>query len=114
MNISASLACSNNTVAVNWQHSPGAVSYEVMATGRDGDVKDCTTNDTSCHLTDMHCAQTYTITVTPFSKRCKGFDSYPLSYVAGKVEFQSYKLWCEHWICLTQMAQCHFIVRHYR
>ena len=114
MNVSASLVCTNNTVAVNWQHSPDAFSYEVMATGRDGNVKNCTTNDTSCHLTDMQCAQNYTITVTPFSKHCKGLDSYPLSYVTGKVEFQNDKLWREHRICLTQMAPCHFIFWHYR
>lgn len=86
LNVSASLVCANNTAAVRWQHTPGAVSYKVMAIGRDGDVKQCTTNDTSCHLPNMHCAQTYVITVTPFSNRCKGFDSNPLSYIAGKVE----------------------------
>lgn len=84
LNVSASLVCANNTAAVTWQHTSGAVSYKVMAIGRDGDVKQCTTNDTSCHLPNMHCAQTYVITVTPFSDRCKGFDSNPLSYIAGK------------------------------
>lgn len=88
MNVSASLVCNNNTAAVSWQHSPGAVSYEVVAYSRDGDVKQCITNDTSCHLPNMHCAQTYVITVTPFSNRCKGFDSYPHSYIAGKVELE--------------------------
>nr|XP_046247875.1 uncharacterized protein LOC124060678 [Scatophagus argus] len=83
VNVSASLVCNNNTAAVSWQPSPGAVSYKVMANGRDGDVKQCTTNETSCHLPNMHCSQTYVITVTPSSTRCKGFDSHPLTYVAG-------------------------------
>uniref|UniRef100_A0A8P4G5R4 Fibronectin type-III domain-containing protein n=1 Tax=Dicentrarchus labrax TaxID=13489 RepID=A0A8P4G5R4_DICLA len=83
VNVSASLVCVNNTAAVSWQPSAGAVSYKVMAHGRDGDVKQCTTNDTSCFLPNMHCAETYVITVTPFSNRCKGFTSYPLSYIAG-------------------------------
>lgn len=56
-----------------------------MANSSDGDVKQCTTNDTSCQLPNMHCGQSYTITVTPFSDDCKGFDSYPLFYNAGNV-----------------------------
>ncbi|XP_023284641.1 fibronectin type III domain-containing protein 7-like [Seriola lalandi dorsalis] len=83
MNVSASLMCHNNTAAVSWQHSPGAISYKVKALSRDGDIKECTTNDTSCDLPNMHCAQTYVITITPFSSQCKGSDSYPLTYVAG-------------------------------
>ncbi|KAM3619311.1 uncharacterized protein V6R79_006036 [Siganus canaliculatus] len=83
MNLSASLVCDNNTAAVSWQHSPGAVSYKVTANSRDGHVKQCTTNETSCLLPNMHCAKTYVITVTPFSDTCKGSDSSPLVYVAG-------------------------------
>uniref|UniRef100_A0A671TLJ6 Fibronectin type-III domain-containing protein n=1 Tax=Sparus aurata TaxID=8175 RepID=A0A671TLJ6_SPAAU len=83
MNVSASLVCDNNTAAVSWQHSSGAVSYKVLANGRDGDVKECTTNGTSCLLPNMHCAETYVIMVTPFSEYCKGFNSYPHSYIAG-------------------------------
>ncbi|KAL7397583.1 hypothetical protein ABVT39_024505 [Epinephelus coioides] len=83
MNVSASLVCDNNTAAVSWAHSSGSLSYTVTAQGRDGDTKQCTTNTTSCLLPNMHCAQTYLITVTPFSDRCQGFDSYTHSYVAG-------------------------------
>ncbi|XP_044055462.1 uncharacterized protein LOC122877670 [Siniperca chuatsi] len=83
MNVSASLVCDNNTAAVSWQPCSGAVSYKVTANGRDGDVIQCTTNNTSCHLPNMHCAQTYVITVTPFSNHCKGFNSYPSTYIAG-------------------------------
>lgn len=85
-NVSASLKCENNTAAVSWQQSPGAVFYGVTAGGRDGDQKECTTNSTNCHLPNMHCSETYLITVTPYSASCKGFDSTPLSYIAGKVD----------------------------
>ncbi|XP_034531079.1 uncharacterized protein LOC117806306 [Notolabrus celidotus] len=83
MNLSATLMCENNTALVSWDQSAGAVSYKAVANGRDGDVKACTTNDTSCLLPNMHCAQTYVIMVTPFSEGCKGFDSYPYNYMAG-------------------------------
>ncbi|XP_045905930.1 receptor-type tyrosine-protein phosphatase beta-like [Micropterus dolomieu] len=82
-NVSASLLCRNNTAAVSWQGSPGAVTYKVMANGRDGDVKQCTTSDTNCHLPNMHCAQTYWITVTPLSTTCTGYTSSPYTYIAG-------------------------------
>lgn len=99
-NISSSLLCDNNTAAVSWGNSSGAVFYKVMATSTDGDVKQCTTNDTSCHLPHMHCGQTYNISVTPFSNECKGFDSYPLSYHAGKVEFKGLKYCSEYFVQL--------------
>uniref|UniRef100_A0A3Q2UY66 Uncharacterized LOC102300190 n=1 Tax=Haplochromis burtoni TaxID=8153 RepID=A0A3Q2UY66_HAPBU len=83
VNISASLLCDNNTAAVSWQHSPSAVSYSVKAVGRDGDLKRCATNSTSCLLPNMHCSQTYIITVTPFSMRCEGRESFPYTYNAG-------------------------------
>ncbi|XP_008292889.1 uncharacterized protein fndc7b [Stegastes partitus] len=83
MDLSAYLVCDNNTAAVSWQQSPGADSYTVMANGRDGDVKKCITNGTSCHLPNMHCAQTYIITVTPSSKWCTGSESNSYTYVAG-------------------------------
>ncbi|XP_040040842.2 uncharacterized protein fndc7b [Gasterosteus aculeatus] len=82
-NVSASLLCDNNTAAVSWQPSSGAVSYQVTAQGRDGDVKQCATNDTMCLLPNMQCAQTYKITVTPFSESYKGYDSSPHIYIAG-------------------------------
>ncbi|XP_034066039.1 uncharacterized protein LOC117542456 [Gymnodraco acuticeps] len=83
MNVSSSLVCDNNTAAVSWQLSPGAVHYNVKAIGRDGDAKECNTNSTSCLIPNMHCAQIYLITVTPFSDGCQGMYSYPHTYIAG-------------------------------
>lgn len=82
--MSASLVCDNNTAAVSWQPSAGALYYTATALGRDGDIKNCTTNGTSCYLPNMHCGETYVITVSPFSSQCKGHDSYPYTYMAGE------------------------------
>lgn len=87
-NVSTFLLCDKNTAAVSWEDSSGAVFYKVMANSSTGDVKQCTTNDTSCDLPNMHCGQMYNITVTPLSKKCRGFDSYPLIYNAGKLELK--------------------------
>ncbi|XP_012990390.2 uncharacterized protein LOC105029012 isoform X2 [Esox lucius] len=82
-NVSARLVCSNSGLAVTWQASPGPVAYNVIAQGNDGDNRKCITNNTSCDLPNMHCGQTYEITVTPFSETCKGFDSAAFTFNAG-------------------------------
>ncbi|XP_053718297.1 uncharacterized protein LOC128757216 [Synchiropus splendidus] len=82
-NLSAALLCDNNTASVTWESSPGAESYKVLAQSHDGDVKHCVTSNTSCLLPNMHCSQTYLITVTPMSAQCRGIESPPLLYIAG-------------------------------
>lgn len=84
VNVSASLVCENNTAAVSWQPSLGALSYKVTALGRNGDIKQCNTSNTSCYLPNLVCSQTYVIIVSPYSFSCKGIDSYPYNYIAGK------------------------------
>jgi len=89
-NVTASLVCENqgdNTAQVSWLASGGAVRYEVVALGRDGDSKQCNTTGTTCSLPNMHCAETYSITVTPYSNTCVGFTSTPLIYIAGEFLF---------------------------
>ena len=76
--------CERNTGLVSWLASPGAVQgYNVTARGGDGDTKHCTSSNTSCEMPDMHCAETYQVVVTPFSETCRGFDSQPITYIAG-------------------------------
>ncbi|CAL8396350.1 unnamed protein product [Boreogadus saida] len=81
-NVSASLECSGNSGRVSWLASAGATRYDVQALGRDGDSLNCTTNTTTCSLPSMHCAVTYTLTVTPYSDTCRGFASTPIEYIA--------------------------------
>lgn len=84
VNVRTTLVCDNNTAAVSWQPSVGAVSYKVTALGRNGDIRQCTTNDTGCNLPNLVCAQTYVVTVSPYSSSCKGIDSYPYNYISGE------------------------------
>ncbi|KAM9385761.1 uncharacterized protein fndc7b [Pholidichthys leucotaenia] len=82
VNVSASLVCEDNTGEVSWEPRPGIASYSVLAKGKDGDVKECTSNGSSCQLPNMHCSTTYTITVTPYSNSCKGEESSTYTYVS--------------------------------
>ena len=81
--------CSGNTAQVSWLASDGAVRYDVQALGRDGDDINCTTDTTTCSLPSMHCAVTYTITVTPYSDTCSGFSSTPILFIAGTLFISS-------------------------
>ncbi|KAG7280759.1 hypothetical protein CRUP_037689 [Coryphaenoides rupestris] len=85
-NVTASLVCSDNTAQVSWLASGGAVRYEVVALGRDGDRKQCNTTGTTCSLPNMHCAETYKITVTPYSDTCVGATSTSLIYIAVSLQ----------------------------
>uniref|UniRef100_A0A3B4UWS1 Fibronectin type-III domain-containing protein n=1 Tax=Seriola dumerili TaxID=41447 RepID=A0A3B4UWS1_SERDU len=75
--------CSNHSALVMWEGSPSAVGYNVTVTGQDGHTHHCHTNTTSCKVPDIHCGETYSITVTPHSKTCTGNPSAIYSFRAG-------------------------------
>lgn len=52
-------------------------------TGQDGHTHRFQTNATSCQLPDIHCGETYGITVTPYSDTCAGRTSAVYTFRAG-------------------------------
>ncbi|XP_018532382.1 mucin-4 isoform X2 [Lates calcarifer] len=82
-NVSATLVCFNHSALVTWVGSSSAVGYNVTLTGQDGHTHHCHTNTTSCQVPDIHCGETYDITVTPYSKTCTGNPSAVYSFIAG-------------------------------
>ncbi|XP_071348392.1 LOW QUALITY PROTEIN: pneumococcal serine-rich repeat protein-like [Trachinotus anak] len=82
-NVSATLLCSNHSALVTWVGSPIVVGYNVTVTGQDGHTHHCHTNTTSCKVPDIHCGESYSITVTPYSKTCTGDPSAVYSFRAG-------------------------------
>ena len=68
---------------MSWVGTPDTVGYNVTALGRGGDTRRCHSTNTSCLLHNMHCAETYGITVTAYSETCEGFPSTTHSFVAG-------------------------------
>lgn len=83
-NVSATLVCLNHSALVSWIGSPSAVGYNVTLKGQDGHTHHCQTNSTSCQLPDIHCGETYGITVTPYSETCAGHSSAVFMFRAGK------------------------------
>ncbi|XP_015242186.1 PREDICTED: uncharacterized protein LOC107092315 [Cyprinodon variegatus] len=82
-NMSAVTQCSSDSAIITWVSSPSAVGHNVTVTGQDGHTHLCHTNSTSCHVTDLHCGETYSVTVTPYSQTCTGASSSLASFKAG-------------------------------
>lgn len=85
VNVSVSLVCASHSALVSWVQSPNAIRYNVTSrSASDGHLHDCQTNTTSCQLTDIHCGETYHITVTPYSETCAGHPSADYVFRAGE------------------------------
>ncbi|XP_076840783.1 uncharacterized protein fndc7b [Brachyhypopomus gauderio] len=61
--------CGNSTV-VTWQASHGALFYRVTAVSNGGYQTECLTNGTSCDLPNLHCSQTYYVSMSAAGDSC--------------------------------------------
>ncbi|XP_058478916.1 mucin-4-like [Solea solea] len=82
-NVSATLGCLNHSASVTWAGSPSAIGYNVTLTSQDGHTHHCHSDTSSCDVPDIHCGETYSITVTPFSMTCTGNQSAAYSFSSG-------------------------------
>ncbi|XP_014840249.1 PREDICTED: uncharacterized protein LOC106916456 [Poecilia mexicana] len=82
-NVSATALCSTHSALITWVGSPGAAGHNVTVKGRDGHTHLCHTHSSSCHVTDLHCGETYSVSVVPYSLTCTGAPSAASSFRAG-------------------------------
>lgn len=76
-------SCDDNGATVTWGRSPVATSYLLSATGRDGHVAACNSTENNCTLTDLHCGQPYSLSVTARGETCTSQPSVS-SFRSGK------------------------------
>ncbi|XP_045549628.1 collagen alpha-1(VII) chain [Salmo salar] len=69
-NVTTSLQCDGNMGTVSWTAVAKADMYLATATGDDGHTHTCSSNSTDCSLTDLHCAETYAVTVVTIVRGC--------------------------------------------
>ncbi|XP_055498364.1 fibronectin type III domain-containing protein 7-like [Leucoraja erinacea] len=69
--IYTSLNCDTKSTSVAWEESDGAMWYITTAEGQDGHISLCNTTGTSCEFMDLHCSQTYSLTVTAMDSYCQ-------------------------------------------
>ncbi|XP_062919511.1 fibronectin type III domain-containing protein 7-like [Mobula hypostoma] len=67
--------CAGVTAFVTWELSNLTVWYTATAEGSDGHAATCTTSKTNCLIPDLHCSQTYNISVLAFGESCSSFRS---------------------------------------
>ncbi|XP_034386262.1 fibronectin type III domain-containing protein 7-like [Cyclopterus lumpus] len=69
-NVTVEATCEENGAAVTWGRSPVATSYQLTATGKDGHVASCNSSVNNCTLGDLHCGQTYNLSITASGDNC--------------------------------------------
>uniref|UniRef100_A0A674DRB0 Uncharacterized LOC115157442 n=1 Tax=Salmo trutta TaxID=8032 RepID=A0A674DRB0_SALTR len=69
-NVTTSLQCDGNMGTVSWTAVARADMYLATATGDDGHTHTCSSNSTDCSFTDLHCAETYAVTVVTIVRGC--------------------------------------------
>ncbi|XP_063282186.1 fibronectin type III domain-containing protein 7-like [Pelobates fuscus] len=70
LHLTALPQCSPLGASASWESSIGAKSYTATFIGMDGDRTSCSTNNTSCSVSELHCGQVYNITATAYDNNC--------------------------------------------
>ncbi|XP_033507400.2 uncharacterized protein LOC117272533 [Epinephelus lanceolatus] len=80
-NITAVHMCAPEPVPVSWMASDSAKYYTAVAVSSRGHRSECTTNETSCSLPELHCGEVYTVGVSGADDNCTGqlSDTVPLN-----------------------------------
>lgn len=94
-NVTVAKTCSNRT-AVMWQASLGAQSYNVIAVGNKGTQTTCSSNTTTCSLTNLRCGQVYGVSVVAINDVCSSPQSQSATLQTGVCVHK-----CLHmfWVC---------------
>ncbi|KAK6484735.1 hypothetical protein HHUSO_G12572 [Huso huso] len=82
-NVRTSLQCDSNTVSVSWEQSAGAVSYSVIGQASDGHIASCNSTETFCDLAELHCGQTYSVSVIALDDTCNSIQSMSAEFKTG-------------------------------
>ena len=91
-NLKASLSCSNNVASMSWGYSKGGQLYSVRAVSTDGHVHECRSPDNECDLTDLHCGEHYTTTVTAEDIQCKSKPSDSVTIKTGMFQTAEFRM----------------------
>lgn len=81
-NVNVSLQCTGNVGHVTWTAALLADFY--MATAVDDYEHSCTSDGTSCDLTDLICGETSVVTVVTIERGCRSKPSLPVTFQSGQ------------------------------
>lgn len=84
-NVEVSLQCVGNVGHVTWTAAPHADLYVATAkpSALDQREHNCSSNGTSCSLTDLRCGETAAVTVVTMERGCMSEPSSPITLHSG-------------------------------
>lgn len=77
--------CDTNDVLVSWEQSKGSDLYLATAKATDEHEHQCNTVETTCKIFDLHCGQSYNITVKAGNEMCNSSESVQIGLQTGNV-----------------------------
>ncbi|KAK0153692.1 Fibronectin type III domain-containing protein 7 [Merluccius polli] len=81
--LAVNTSCVDNGALVSWRPSPVATDYHVSARTAEGHVHMCNTSFSNCSLSDLHCGQQYTVSVTASHENCSSKASQNVNFNTG-------------------------------
>ncbi|XP_067303573.1 fibronectin [Pseudorasbora parva] len=79
-NVTMNPVCDSNGMMASWSPSLVAESYELTASGRDGDVQTCKSTTNNCTLDHLHCGQIYDVSLTASAGNCTSLASQQVTF----------------------------------
>ncbi|XP_054602382.2 serine-rich adhesin for platelets [Nothobranchius furzeri] len=76
-------SCDDHSALVSWTPSPVAEAYLVVAMAADGHKHTCNTTSSNCSLSQLHCEQQYTVSVTAGHENCSSKASHNATLNTG-------------------------------
>uniref|UniRef100_A0A3B4UUE8 Fibronectin type-III domain-containing protein n=1 Tax=Seriola dumerili TaxID=41447 RepID=A0A3B4UUE8_SERDU len=74
-NVTVAQLCEEHGAAVTWAPSAVATSYQLTATGMDGNAASYNTSVNNFTLVDLHCGQSYSLSITASGDNCTSMPS---------------------------------------
>ncbi|XP_073727799.1 uncharacterized protein fndc7rs1 [Misgurnus anguillicaudatus] len=69
--VNGTLDCVTNSAWVSWNLDNGTESYSVLAVSSDGQIRNCSTSNSSCKVADLGCSKIYNFSVTATTGPCQ-------------------------------------------
>uniref|UniRef100_A0A3B3IE65 Fibronectin type-III domain-containing protein n=2 Tax=Oryzias latipes TaxID=8090 RepID=A0A3B3IE65_ORYLA len=82
-NVTVDASCETHSAVISWTYSPVAEFYQVVATAVDGHKHIYNTSSTSFSLTELHCDEQYTVSVTASQENCSSKASQNVTLSTG-------------------------------
>ncbi|KAK1803500.1 hypothetical protein P4O66_020926, partial [Electrophorus voltai] len=77
------LNCSTDSLLLNWTATAASVVYTAVARATSGQVSSCSTNFTSCEITQLACGQAYNVSVAASDGQCSSLQSAALQVASA-------------------------------